>query len=94
MVFTLNSYFETMINTVTFDGYHKFGSQIRILPGYEEPEETRAPAPLQKSTLTHALPWNAPTIGNKRICNVVDVSVNSERTAADSYEYRLPGSTH
>jgi VWFA-related protein len=36
MVFSLYSYFETMINDVTFGGYHKFGSQARILPGFEE----------------------------------------------------------
>ena len=27
---------ETMINDVTFGGYHKFGSEARILPGFEE----------------------------------------------------------
>jgi hypothetical protein len=32
MVFSLYSYFETMINDVTFGGYHKFGSEARILP--------------------------------------------------------------
>jgi hypothetical protein len=36
MVFSLYSYFETMINDVTFGGYHKFGSEARILPGFEE----------------------------------------------------------
>jgi VWFA-related protein len=36
MVFSLYSYFETMINDVTFGGYHKFGSEVRILPGFEE----------------------------------------------------------
>jgi VWFA-related protein len=34
MVFSLYSYFETMINDVTFGGYHKFGSEARILPGF------------------------------------------------------------
>ena len=38
MVFSLYSYFETMINDVTFGGYHKFGSEARILPGFEETE--------------------------------------------------------
>jgi hypothetical protein len=36
MVFSLYSYFETMINDVIFGGYHKFGSEARILPGFEE----------------------------------------------------------
>ncbi|HMG86008.1 MAG TPA: VWA domain-containing protein [Terracidiphilus sp.] len=36
MVFSLYSYFETMINDVTSGGYHKFGSEFRILPGFEE----------------------------------------------------------
>jgi len=36
MVFTLYGYFETMINDVTFGGYHKFGSEARILPGFGE----------------------------------------------------------
>jgi hypothetical protein len=36
MVFSLYSYFETMINDVTFSGYHKFGSEARIVPGFEE----------------------------------------------------------
>ena len=36
MVFHLYSYFETMINDMTFGGYHKFGSEARILPGFEE----------------------------------------------------------
>jgi len=43
MVFHLYSYFETMINDETFDGYHKFGSESRILPGFEE-----TPAPPKK----------------------------------------------
>jgi len=36
MVFSLYGYFETMINDATFGGYHKFGSEARILPGFEE----------------------------------------------------------
>ncbi|MGA9241268.1 MAG: VWA domain-containing protein [Silvibacterium sp.] len=48
MVFRLYSYFETMINDATFDGYHKFGSESRMLPGFEETEETKAPAPPSK----------------------------------------------
>jgi VWFA-related protein len=36
MVFSVYSFFETMINDVTFGGYHKFGSEARILPGFEE----------------------------------------------------------
>ncbi len=38
MVFSLYSYFETMISDVTFGGYHKFGAEARILPGFEETE--------------------------------------------------------
>ena len=38
MVFSLYGYFETMINDVIFGGYHKFGSEARILPGFEETE--------------------------------------------------------
>ncbi|HEY3704312.1 MAG TPA: VWA domain-containing protein [Terracidiphilus sp.] len=38
MSFSLYSYFETMINDVTFGGYHKFGSESRILPGFEQTE--------------------------------------------------------
>ena len=48
MVFSLYSYFETMINDVTFGGYHKFGSEARILPGFDETEETKTPAPSSK----------------------------------------------
>ena len=36
MAFSLYSYFETLINDVTFGGYHKFGSEARILPGFED----------------------------------------------------------
>lgn len=36
MVFSVYSYFETMINDASFGGYHKFGSEARILPGFEE----------------------------------------------------------
>jgi len=36
MVFNLYGYFETMINDVTFGEYHKFGSEVRMLPGFEE----------------------------------------------------------
>jgi VWFA-related protein len=43
MAFSLYSYFETMINDVTFGGYHKFGSEARILPGFEETEEPKSP---------------------------------------------------
>jgi hypothetical protein len=45
MVFSVYGYFETMINDVTFGGYHKFGSEARILPGFEETDETKTPAP-------------------------------------------------
>lgn len=38
MIFSLYSYFETMINDVTFGGYHKFGSEARILPGFKQTE--------------------------------------------------------
>jgi len=43
MVFSLYSSFETMINDATFGGYHKFGSEARILAGFEETEETKLP---------------------------------------------------
>jgi VWFA-related protein len=36
MVFSVYGYFETMINDVAFGGYHKFGSEARILPGFRE----------------------------------------------------------
>ncbi|MBS1802141.1 MAG: VWA domain-containing protein [Acidobacteria bacterium] len=36
MEFSVYSYFETMINDVSFGGYHKFGSEFRILPDYHE----------------------------------------------------------
>lgn len=36
MVFSLYSYFDTMINDATFGGYHKFGAESRILPGFQE----------------------------------------------------------
>ncbi len=49
MVFSLYTYFETMINDVTFGGYHKFGSEARILPGFEETEGTKTPAPPTKA---------------------------------------------
>jgi hypothetical protein len=49
MVFGLYSYFETMINDVTFGGYHKFGSEVRILPGFDETDETKTPPPLRKA---------------------------------------------
>jgi VWFA-related protein len=38
MVFSVYGYFETMINDVTFGGYHKFGSEARILPAFEKTE--------------------------------------------------------
>ena len=49
MVFSLYGYFETMINDVAFGGYHKFGGEARILPGFEETEETKTPAPPTKA---------------------------------------------
>jgi len=49
MDFSLYGYFETMINDVTFGGYHKFGGEARILPGFEETDETKAPAPPTKA---------------------------------------------
>jgi VWFA-related protein len=49
MAFSLYSYFETMINDVTFGGYHKFGSEVRILPGFEEIDGTGTPAPPRKA---------------------------------------------
>jgi VWFA-related protein len=36
MVFLLYSYFDTMVNDVTFGGYHKFGATAHMLPGFEE----------------------------------------------------------
>ncbi len=48
MAFSLYSYFETMINDVTFGGYHRFGSEARILPGFDETDETKTPAPPRK----------------------------------------------
>jgi hypothetical protein len=44
MDFTVYGYFETMINDVTFGGYHKFGGEARILPGFDETDETKTPA--------------------------------------------------
>ncbi|UWZ83406.1 VWA domain-containing protein [Occallatibacter riparius] len=38
MVFSQYGYFETMINDMSFGGYHKFGSESRILPGFEPTE--------------------------------------------------------
>jgi VWFA-related protein len=49
MAFSLYSYFETMINDATFGGYHKFGSEARILPGFDETDETKTPAPPKKA---------------------------------------------
>jgi len=49
MVFSLYGYFETMINDVTFGGYHKYGGEARILPGFDETEETDTPAPPAKA---------------------------------------------
>jgi hypothetical protein len=49
MAFNLYGYFETMINDVSFGGYHKFGSEARILPGYQETDETSTPVPPKKS---------------------------------------------
>jgi VWFA-related protein len=48
MVFSVYSDFETMVNDVTFRGYHKFGSEARILPGFEEPGEPKTPQSSQK----------------------------------------------
>jgi VWFA-related protein len=42
MVFSLYGDFETMINDVNFGGYHKFGSEARILPGFEETDQAPA----------------------------------------------------
>jgi hypothetical protein len=49
MNFSVYGYFETMINDMTFGGYHKFGSEFRILPGFQETEETKTPPPPQKA---------------------------------------------
>jgi hypothetical protein len=38
MVFVIYGYFETMINDVTFGGYHKFGSESRMLPDFQPTE--------------------------------------------------------
>jgi hypothetical protein len=44
MVFSLYTYFETMINDMTFSGYHKFGSESRILPEFERVSAPRQAA--------------------------------------------------
>jgi VWFA-related protein len=49
MAFQLYGYFETMINDMTFGGYHKFGSEARILTGFDEVQETGPASP----TKTH-----------------------------------------
>jgi VWFA-related protein len=49
MFFSVYGYFETMINDVTFGGYHKFGSESRILPDYEETEEAKPHLPSTKA---------------------------------------------
>lgn len=49
MTFSVYSYFETMINDVTFGVYHKFGSEARILPGFEATEDTKTPSPPTKA---------------------------------------------
>jgi VWFA-related protein len=49
MAFSLYSCFETMINDMTFGGYHKFGAEARVLPGSEETEETKTPTPPKKA---------------------------------------------
>jgi hypothetical protein len=49
MVFSLYSDFETMINDVTFGGYHMFGSEVRLLAGFEETDETKTPASPKKT---------------------------------------------
>ena len=36
MTFSIYGYFETLVNDVSFGGYHKFGSEARMLPGFEE----------------------------------------------------------
>ncbi len=45
MIFNVYGYFETLINDATFAGYHKFGSEARILPGYQDAEEPKNSAP-------------------------------------------------
>jgi hypothetical protein len=49
MDFILYAYFETMINDVTFGGYHQFGGEVRILPGFDETNQPETPAPLTKA---------------------------------------------
>src|ERR1700749_4550696 len=49
MALRVYGYFETMINDVSFGGYHKFGSELRILPGFEETEEPKTPTSPSKS---------------------------------------------
>ena len=49
VVFSIYGYFETMINDVTFGGYHKYGGEARILPGFDETDETETPAPPTKA---------------------------------------------
>ena len=34
--------FETLLNDFTFSGYHKFGSESRMLAGFEEVPESKS----------------------------------------------------
>ena len=43
MHFIVYAPFETMLNDFTFSGYHKFGSESRILAGFEEVPDSKSP---------------------------------------------------
>jgi hypothetical protein len=42
---TVYAPYETMLNDIAFTNYHKFGSEARILPGFDAAPEVNPPAP-------------------------------------------------
>jgi hypothetical protein len=51
MVFSVYGYFQTMINDVTFGGYHKFGTESRILPDSKRLSRQKLPHPTKHINL-------------------------------------------
>jgi len=88
MVVRLYSYFETMINDVTFGGYHKFGSEARILPGFEEAEKTKTPAPPKTAQPAIEEPGGPPLATVAQLTEIVGRTKGADdREAAKEIEH-------
>ncbi len=87
MAFRLYGYFETMINDVTFGGYHKFGSEARILPGFEETEGTKSSPLPRKTQPPMEEPAGPRPVTVAQLTEIVGRTKGDDREAANEIEH-------